>query len=94
MSRSMASESAQLHWVVRSAALSHKEQYYALRMARYPGARAEDMRRRQIVLERSKAWELQGTRQQRGGLLIPHAALRLLYRGLRIIIISYFNGTT
>ena len=32
-----------------------REQYYALRMARYPQARAEDMRRRQVELERSTA---------------------------------------
>ena len=44
--------------VVRRAALSHEEQHYAQRMARYPEARAEDMRRRQIELDRSTAWAL------------------------------------
>ena len=55
MSESMAMESEQLLGVVRSAALSHKEKYYALRIARYPDARTEYMRRRQIELERSTA---------------------------------------
>ena len=49
MSRSMAAELEQLLGVVKSAALFHEEQYYTLRMARYAEARAEDMRRRQIV---------------------------------------------
>ena len=35
MSRTVAAESEQLLGVVRSAALTHEEQYYALRMARY-----------------------------------------------------------
>ena len=44
----MAAESEQLLGVMRSAALSYEEQYYALRMARYPDASAEDMRHRQV----------------------------------------------
>ena len=56
MSRTVAAESEQLLGVCRSAALTHEEQYYALRMARYPQAREEDMRRRQVELERSTAW--------------------------------------
>ena len=42
----------------RSAALTHEEQYHALRMARYPQAREEVMRRRQVELERSTAWAI------------------------------------
>ena len=46
MSRSMTAESEHLLRVVRSAALSHEEQYYALRMTRYSDATAKDVRRR------------------------------------------------
>ena len=67
MWRNMAAESEQLLGVVMSAALSHEEQYYTLCIARYLDARAEDMRRRQVELERSAAWAM---RQQRGGLII------------------------
>ena len=58
MSRSIAAESEQLLGVCRSAALTHEEQYNALRTARYPQAREEDMRRRQVELERSTAWAI------------------------------------
>ena len=58
MSRTIAAESEQLLGVCRSSALTHEEQYYALRMARYPQAREEDMRRRQVELERSTAWAI------------------------------------
>ena len=58
MSSSMTAESKQPLGVVRRAALSHEKQYYALRMARYPEALAEDTRRRQMELERSTAWAL------------------------------------
>ena len=56
--QTMAAESEQLLGVCRSAALTHEEQYYyyALQMAWYPQAREEDMRRRQVELERSTAW--------------------------------------
>ena len=55
MSRSMAAQSEQLLGVVKCAALAHEEQYHALRMVRYIDVRAEDMRRRQVELERSTA---------------------------------------
>ena len=58
MSRSMAAESEQLLGVCRSAALTYEEQYYALQMVRCPDARAEDMRRCQVELERSTAWAI------------------------------------
>ena len=64
----MAAESEQLLGVVRSAALTHEEQYYALRIARYPQAKSEDMRRHQVELERSPAWAIE--RLQQGGHLI------------------------
>ena len=44
MSRTVAAESEQLLGGCRSAASAHEEQYYALRMARNPQARAEGMR--------------------------------------------------
>ena len=52
---SIAAESEQLLGVIRRAALTQEEQYFSLHMTRYPEARAEDRRRRQIVLERSTA---------------------------------------
>ena len=55
MSRSMAMASEQQLRVVRRASLSHEDQYNALRMARYPEARTEDIRRQQIELKRSTA---------------------------------------
>ena len=55
MSRRMAAESEQLLGVVRSVALTHKEKYYRLRLAKYPDARAEDMTHRQVEPERSTA---------------------------------------
>ena len=58
MPRSIVAESEQLLGLVRRAALSHEEQYYTLRKARYSEARAEDMRRRQVVLEHSTSWAL------------------------------------
>ena len=58
MSRSAAEESEQLLGLCRSVTLTHEEQYYALRMARYPQAREEDMRRRQMELDRSTAWAI------------------------------------
>ena len=58
MSRTMAAESEQLLGVCRSAALTHEEQYCALRMTRYPQAREEDMRRRQVEQECSIAWAI------------------------------------
>ena len=58
MSRIIATESEQLLGMVRRTALSHEEQYYTLREARYSEARVEDMRRRQAELEHSTTWPL------------------------------------
>ena len=59
ISRSLAVEfEQQLLSVVRMAAVNHKARYYMLRKARYPASRAEDMRRREVKVERSTAWAL------------------------------------
>ena len=77
ITRGIATESEQLFGVVRRAALSHEEQYYGLRMVRYPEARAEDMRRRQIELELSTAWVLARNEAAARSLLISLTILRL-----------------
>ena len=53
MSRNLAVESEQLLIVVRTAAVNHEARYYMLRKNR-----AEDMRRRVIVVARSTTWAL------------------------------------
>ena len=58
MSRSLAVESEQLLDVVRVAAVNHVARYYMVRKAKYPASQAEDMRRRELGLERSTAWAL------------------------------------
>ena len=58
MSRTIAAESEQILGVCRGAALTHEEQCCALRMARYPQAREEDMWRRQVELDRMTAWDI------------------------------------
>ena len=78
MLRRMAAESEQLHGVARSAALTHKEKYYALRMARYPDARAKDMTSRQVELEGSTAWAIARNEAAARGSLNCHTALHLL----------------
>ena len=75
MSRSMAAESEQLLGVVRSAALTREEQFYALGIyARYLQARAEDIRRRQVDLERSTASAIaRNEAAARGSLNLPYS---------------------
>ena len=74
MSRTMAAKSEQLLGVVRSAALIHEKQYYALQMARNPQARAEDMMRHQVELERSTARAIaRNEAAARGPLHLPYS---------------------
>ena len=73
MLRTMTAESDQLLGMCRSAVLAHEEQYYALRMARYPQARAED-KGRQLELERSTAWAIaRGEAAAREPLDLPYS---------------------
>ena len=59
MARSIAAESEQLFDLVRRATLSQDEQCYILqRKARYPEARAQDIRYCQADLQHSTAWVL------------------------------------
>ena len=84
---SMAAESEQLRGVVRSAAMSHEEQYYALRMARYPDASAENMRCRQIEQEHSTAWALaKNEAAARGPLNLPYNPASLDVEGCRCVV--------
>ena len=62
--------------------LTHVEQYYALQMARYSEARAEDMRRRQVELDRSTAWAIPRNEAAARGLLnLPYSPISPEVRG-------------
>ena len=75
--------------MVRSSALSHEEQYYALQMTRYHDARAEDMRRRLIALERSRAWAIARNKAAvRGPLNLPFNPASPDMEGCRSVVSS------
>ena len=75
--------------VVTGATLSLEENYYALRMARYPDARAEDMRRRQVELERSTAWAIARNEEAaRVPLNLPYSSTSPEVVGYRCVITS------
>ena len=84
MPGSMTAESEQQLEVMRCAALSYEEKYYALRMARYPDARAEDIR-----LELSTAWAIsRNEAAARAPLNLPYSRASPDEEGCRYVVSS------